>query len=104
MERPSFREFRLVINAHTVCVVAHTRTVLSRRITGSFISTLSVGIDAKTQSGPAAVRGVHAGNGPGIVGVSKKNGVGTVEVFSTHNQNLFSFSETTAKHVVGHGL
>ena len=39
-------------------------------------STSSVGIDAKTQSGPAAVRGVHAGNGPGVLGVSKKNGEG----------------------------
>jgi hypothetical protein len=39
-------------------------------------STSSVGIDAKTQSGPAAVRGVHSGNGPGILGVSKKNGEG----------------------------
>ncbi|HEY0763453.1 MAG TPA: hypothetical protein VGD61_13870 [Pyrinomonadaceae bacterium] len=39
-------------------------------------STSSVGIDAKTQSGPAAVRGVHAGNGPGVFGLSKKNGIG----------------------------
>ena len=39
-------------------------------------STSSVGIDAKTKSGPAAVRGVHAGNGPGVLGVSKSNGEG----------------------------
>ena len=39
-------------------------------------STSSVGIDAKTQSGPAAVRGVHAGNGPGVLGVSKRDSEG----------------------------
>ena len=31
----------------------------------------SVGVDAKPQTGPAAVRAVHAGNGPGVLGVSK---------------------------------
>ena len=39
-------------------------------------STSSVGVDAKSQSGPAAVRAIHAGNGPGVLGVSKGNGQG----------------------------
>ena len=39
-------------------------------------STGSVGVDAKSQSGPAAVRAINAGNGPGVLGVSKGNGVG----------------------------
>src|SRR6201988_5207835 len=39
-------------------------------------STGSVGVDAKTQNGPAAMRAVHGGNGPGVLGVSKGNGEG----------------------------
>lgn len=36
----------------------------------------SVGVDAKSESGPAALRAVHAGpGGPGVLGVSKSNGV-----------------------------
>ena len=42
----------------------------------SAASASSVGLDAKTQTGPAAVRAVHAGNGPGVLGVSKGNGEG----------------------------
>src|SRR6185503_15910747 len=39
-------------------------------------SASSVGVDAKTQSGPAAVRAIHAGNGPGVLGVSRGKGEG----------------------------
>lgn len=35
----------------------------------------SVGVDARSESGPAALRGVHAGAGPGVLGVSKVIGV-----------------------------
>jgi hypothetical protein len=36
----------------------------------------SVGVDAKSASGPAALRAVHSGaGGPGVLGVSKANGV-----------------------------
>ena len=39
-------------------------------------STSSVGVDAKTESGPAALRAVHAGaSGSGVLGISKANGV-----------------------------
>jgi hypothetical protein len=39
-------------------------------------STSSVGVDAKSDSGPAALRAVHAGvGGPGVLGVSKAVGV-----------------------------
>jgi len=39
-------------------------------------STSSVGVDAKTDSGPAALRAIHAGaGGPGVLGISKANGV-----------------------------
>ena len=39
-------------------------------------STSSVGVDAKTASGPAALRAVHAGaSGSGVLGISKANGV-----------------------------
>src|SRR5215207_4720884 len=37
-------------------------------------STSSVGVDAKTQSGPAALRAIHAGNGPGVLGVCQGSG------------------------------
>jgi hypothetical protein len=43
-------------------------------VSGASIS--SVGVDAKSQSGPAAVRAIHAGNGPGVLGVSKGNSQG----------------------------
>jgi hypothetical protein len=39
------------------------------------VSKGSVGVDAKSESGPAALRAVHAGAGPGVLGVSKVNGV-----------------------------
>src|SRR5437773_4059210 len=39
-------------------------------------SASSVGVDAKTQSGPAALRAIHAGNGQGVLGVSRGNGTG----------------------------
>ena len=39
-------------------------------------SASSVGVDAKTKSGPAALRAIHAGNGQGVLGVSKGNGTG----------------------------
>ena len=40
------------------------------------VSVSSVGVDAKSDSGPAALRAVHAGaGGPGVLGVSKANGV-----------------------------
>ena len=42
----------------------------------SAASNSSVGVDAKTQSGPAAVRAIHAGNGPGVLGVSRGNSEG----------------------------
>jgi len=42
----------------------------------SAASVSSVGVDAKSQTGPAALRAVHAGNGPGVLGVSKGNGEG----------------------------
>jgi hypothetical protein len=35
----------------------------------------SVGVDARTQSGPAALRAVSAGNGPGVLGSSLRIGV-----------------------------
>ncbi|MGB7982091.1 MAG: hypothetical protein WCF36_15020, partial [Candidatus Nanopelagicales bacterium] len=35
----------------------------------------SVGVDAKTDSGPAALRAIHAGEGPGVLGVANNNGV-----------------------------
>lgn len=35
----------------------------------------SVGVDAKSETGPAALRAVHAGAGPGVLGVSKVIGV-----------------------------
>ncbi|MEO7792523.1 MAG: hypothetical protein ABIX28_23465 [Vicinamibacterales bacterium] len=35
----------------------------------------SVGVDATTQTGPAAMRAVHSGIGPGVFGVSKGAGV-----------------------------
>jgi hypothetical protein len=36
----------------------------------------SVGVDARSENGPAALRAVHAGpGGPGVLGVSKANGV-----------------------------
>jgi hypothetical protein len=39
-------------------------------------STSSVGVDAKTDSGPAALRAIHGGGGgPGVLGISKANGV-----------------------------
>jgi hypothetical protein len=37
-------------------------------------SKTSVGVDAKTEKGPAALRAVHAGDGPGIIGASKGSG------------------------------
>ena len=43
-------------------------------VSGSSIS--SVGMDAKSVSGPAALRAIHEGTGgPGVLGVSKANGV-----------------------------
>src|SRR5205085_8985023 len=40
------------------------------------VSQSSVGVDAKSESGPAALRAVHSGaGGPGVLGVSKANGV-----------------------------
>ena len=39
------------------------------------VSKGSVGVDAKSETGPAALRAVHAGAGPGVLGVSKVNGV-----------------------------
>jgi hypothetical protein len=53
--------------------------VFGEGITGPGVSgssTSSVGVDAKTQSGPAGLRATHAGNGPGVLGVSKGNGEG----------------------------
>src|ERR1700741_1973648 len=53
--------------------------VFGEGITGPGVagnSTSSVGVDARTQTGPAALRAVHAGNGPGVLGVSKGNGEG----------------------------
>jgi hypothetical protein len=39
-------------------------------------STSSVGVDAKTDSGPAALRAIHGGKGgPGVLGISQANGV-----------------------------
>ena len=38
-------------------------------------SATSVGVDAKSANGPAALRAVHAGDGPGVLGASKFNGV-----------------------------
>jgi hypothetical protein len=35
----------------------------------------SVGVDAKTDRGPAALRATHAGEGPGVLGVANNNGV-----------------------------
>jgi len=37
-------------------------------------STSSVGVDAKTVSGPAALRAIHAGNGPGVLGACHGSG------------------------------
>jgi hypothetical protein len=37
-------------------------------------STGSVGVDAKTQSGPAAMRAIHAGDGVGVLGACHGNG------------------------------
>lgn len=37
-------------------------------------STSSVGVDAKTQTGPAALRAIHAGDGPGVLGACHGNG------------------------------
>src|SRR5437868_5524795 len=37
-------------------------------------STSSVGVDAKTQSGPAALRAIDAGDGPGVLGACHGNG------------------------------
>ena len=37
-------------------------------------STSSVGVDAKTQSGPAALRAIHAGDGVGVLGACHGNG------------------------------
>jgi hypothetical protein len=41
-------------------------------VSGSSIS--SVGVDAKTDSGPAALRAIHAGDGPGVLGACHGNG------------------------------
>jgi hypothetical protein len=38
-------------------------------------STNSVGVDAKSDNGPAALRAVHAGEGPGVLGEARNNGV-----------------------------
>jgi hypothetical protein len=38
-------------------------------------STNSVGVDAKSDRGPAALRAIHAGEGPGVLGVANNNGV-----------------------------
>ena len=38
-------------------------------------STNSVGVDAKSDNGPAALRAIHAGEGPGVLGVANNNGV-----------------------------
>jgi hypothetical protein len=35
----------------------------------------SVGVDAKSDRGPAALRATHAGEGPGVLGVANNNGV-----------------------------
>jgi hypothetical protein len=40
----------------------------------SGFSTSSVGVDAKTQTGPAALRAIHAGDGPGVLGACHGNG------------------------------
>ena len=59
---------------HGICEGNGNSGVLGESRTGagvSGISTSSVGVDAKTQSGPAALRAIHAGNGPGVLGVSK---------------------------------
>lgn len=64
---------------HGVCQGSGFSGVFGESATGPGVSghsTTSVGVDATTASGPAAVRAVHAGNGPGIVGVSKGNGEG----------------------------
>ena len=53
--------------------------VFGEAITGPGVfgsSTSSVGIHATTQSGPAALRAIHAGNGPGVLGVSKGDSQG----------------------------
>jgi hypothetical protein len=38
-------------------------------------STDSVGVDAKSDNGPAALRAVHAGEGPGVLAEARNNGV-----------------------------
>ena len=38
-------------------------------------STNSVGVDAKSDNGPAALRAVHAGEGPGVLAEARNNGV-----------------------------
>ncbi len=51
--------------------------VFGEAITGPGVSgssTSSVGVDAKTQSGPAALRAIHAGDGPGVLGACHGNG------------------------------
>jgi hypothetical protein len=43
----------------------------------------SVGVDAKTQTGPAALRAIHAGNGPGVIGAC--HGIGGSGVWGESN-------------------
>jgi len=64
---------------HGVCQGSGFSGVFGESATGPGVagsSTTSVGVDAKSQSGPAAVRAIHAGNGPGVLGVSKGNAEG----------------------------
>ncbi len=64
---------------HGVCEGSGFPGVFGESATGpgvSGASTSSVGMDAKSQSGPAALRAVHAGNGPGVLGVSRGNAEG----------------------------
>src|SRR6266550_4442158 len=59
---------------HGICEGSGNAGVFGESKTGAGVSgssSSSVGVDAKTQSGPAALRAIHAGNGPGVLGVSK---------------------------------
>src|SRR5712671_6273425 len=51
----------------------HGESVGGAGVSGTSVG--SVGIDAKTQTGPAAVRAISAGNGPGVLGSSLRVGV-----------------------------
>jgi hypothetical protein len=50
----------------------HGESATGPGVSGS--STSSVGVDAKTNSGPAALRAIHAGDGVGVLGACNGNG------------------------------